>query len=396
MRDVLYIALREMRREWLATACFLAALVGGLAPLLLILALKNGVVDAMVERLVEDPANREIIALGAERHDADFFAALRARPDVGFSMPATRSINALADGLRNPVTRQVDRAVPLMPSAPGDPLTRGMKGVAVGKVVLSASLAKTLDVSAGGRVELLIGRKIAGTAQLARAMLDVASVLPPERYGRALMLLSLPDMVAIERFRDDATISPADWRAARPLPAEFASFRLYARHLEDVAPLADWLKSQGIEARPRAPNVPLLIGFRRNIALLYSVIAVLAVGGFWAAMAANLRGMVERQRVTFSLLALLGMRASLRRMVPLAQAVLLVGGGIVATLLLVLALVWAVNAAFSASAAEGIARLGTGDIAATVAIGAVLALSAGIWAVMAIDRIGSDEVLREG
>ena len=123
MRLPVGLALREMRHDWQAAACFMAALVGALAPLLIILALKNGAIDGMLGRLVEDPANREIIAVGAGRHDPEFFNQMRARDDVLFVTPKTRNINAQANAVQNKSARKLVRRVSLIPSAPGDPLS---------------------------------------------------------------------------------------------------------------------------------------------------------------------------------------------------------------------------------------------------------------------------------
>jgi len=397
MNTVIALALREMRHEWLAATCFVAALVGGLAPLLVILALKNGVIDRMVDRLVEDPANRELIAVGAGRHEAEFFARLGSRADVDFAMPATRTINAQANALRNVAGRQMEQAVPLIASAEGDPLLKGETPyVKPGKLVLSAPLAEALDVTTGGTVEMLIGREIDGRREIARGDFEVLAVLTPARYGRKAVFLSLSDLLAAERFRDDPSVGPGDWLQARPEPAGYASFRLYAARLEDIGSLGDSLRAEGVETRPRAQNAALLLGFRENLGFLYSVIAVLVVVGFWAAMAANLRGMVARQRLVFSLLALIGMRDRDRRMVPLVQSVLLVLAGIFVTLFLVAGMILVVNRLFQGSTGETVAYLGPGDVVVSFGIGVATAITAAFWALRAIDGIGPDDVLREG
>jgi putative ABC transport system permease protein len=397
MRLVLTIALRELRHEWLASLCFVAALVGGLAPLLVILALKNGVIDSMVDRLVEDPANREVIAIGAGRHGPAFFEMLATRSDVAFVIPSTRTINAQANAVRNVNSRRIEQAVPLIPSGTGDPLLAGDVGfVSAGRVVVSAELATALEVSSGSKVEMLIGREIDGMRETARVEFEVIDVLSPERYGRMAMFLSLPDLLATERFRDDRTIQTSDWTDPRPEPEYYASFRLYAARLADIAPLSAELRAMGVDTRPRAQNATLLLGFRKNLTFLYAVIAALAVTGFWAAMAANLRGMVARQRLALSLLALIGMRDRDRRMVPLVQAVVLVLTGIVTTLLLVSGMVLAVNHIFQASTGETVAQLGLHDLAATLCIGMITAVTSAVWAMRAIDGIGPDDVLREG
>jgi putative ABC transport system permease protein len=397
MTAAVQIALRELRHEWLASLCFVAALVGGLAPLLVILALKNGVIDAMVDRLVEDPANRELIAVGAGRHETAFFDRMSARRDVAFVMPATRTINAQANAVRNLEGRQMERAVTLIPSAEGDPLLAGAAPfVEPGKVVLSQELAESLDVAAGGQVEMLIGREIDGQRESARAQFAVLAVLTPDRYGRMAVFVSLSDLLAVERFRDDASVRAADWLEARDAPSSYASFRLYAAQLQDIGPLAQALRAEGVETRPRAQNAALLLGFRDNLGFLYSVIAVLGVSGFWAAMAANLRAMVARQRLSFSLLALIGMQDGARRLVPLVQSVLLVFAGLIATLLLVAVIIVLVNRLFFGSTGENVAYLGPDDVAVTLAIGLVTAVTAAFWARRAIAGIGPDDVLREG
>lgn len=395
MKTVLLLSLRELRHEWLSSLCFIAALVGGLAPLLIILALKNGVIDTMVDRLVEDPANREIVAVGAGAHAAAFYKALSERPDVDFVVPATRSINAQANALRNPETRALEQAVTMIPSGPGDPLL-GSATVAPGAVVLSDELARALELSAGQQVEILIGREIDGRRETARALLDVRAIARPEAYARKAVFVALPDLVATERFRDTAAISPETWRAAAAEPERYASFRLYAKRLEDLQGLERDLRAQGIEARARAQNAAMLIGFRDNLAFLYMVVAGLGIAGFWAAMAANLRGMVARQRLNFSLLSLIGMKSGERRMVPMVQSAVLVSTGILLTLVLVVALVAAVNATFRRTTGETIAWLGMTDVVAVVVLGITVAATAAFWAIRAIGGIGPDEVLREG
>ncbi|WP_231125786.1 hypothetical protein [Roseovarius gahaiensis] len=157
------LALKDLRHDWQAAVCFIAALVGVLAPLLIVLALKNGVIGTMVGRLVEDPSNREILAVGAGRYDQDFFNALAARGDVEFAMPATRSINTSADAVQNMANRQLERAVPLVPSAAGDPLITAFAPVGPGQVYVSAALSEALGgLRAGAMLEILIGREIDG------------------------------------------------------------------------------------------------------------------------------------------------------------------------------------------------------------------------------------------
>ncbi len=394
MRLPLSLALKDLRHDWQAALCFLAALVGVLAPLLIILALKNGVIGTMVGRLVDDPSNREVLAVGAGRFDDNFFAELAARDDVEFVMPATRSINASADAVRNTANRNLERGVTLVPTAQGDPLIDHDAAAGPGQAHISASLAKKIDADAGSKLDMIIGREIDGTQEVVRRELDVLSVLPEDRYGRDAIFISLQDMLAVERFRDDASVSEDTWADNVLRPETYASFRLYVRDLVDLTQMQDWLEDQGATVRPRAENAALLLAFRNNLNILYAIVAALAAIGFWAAMAANLRGMVERQRVSFSLLRLLGLSRRGRYLVPILQSMMLVMGGIIATFVLVLPAMGAINRIFVTAPGETIARLGAVDLAGTLLLGAVTALTASAWAVWAINGIETEEVLR--
>ncbi|NOD77901.1 ABC transporter [Ruegeria sp. HKCCD4315] len=386
------LALRELRHDWQSALCFVAALAGVLGPLLIILALKNGVIGTMVGRLIEDPSNREILAIGAGQHDAAFFAALGARQDVGFIVPATRSINTSANAVRNEAQRKLERAVPLIPTAAGDPLIDG-EAVSPGTVWVSDKLAQDLSVTAGDTLDMIIGREVDGQRENARRDLTVIGVVPAEIWPRSAIFLSVPDLLAVERFRDDLSVTPGNWTDPVSDPDSYASYRLYARTLEDIGTLSAHLTDLGLQTRPRAENAALLLSFRRNLNLLFTAIAALAMFGFWAAMSANLRGMVERQRVIFSLFSMLTMPDRQRCVVPVVQSLTLVLGGVVATLVLILPFLLAINATFETAPGESVARLYPGDILATLVLGAVTAVTAAIWAVFAVRNVEPQEVL---
>ena len=111
-------------------------------------------------------------------------------------------------------------------------------------------------------------------------------------------------------------------------------------------------------------------------------------------MAANLRGAVERQRVSLSLLALLGLSTAARRAIPAVQSTVLVMGGVVVTLSLILPVLFFINRSFTPEGVDRIARLGAIDLVGTVCLGLVTAITASVWAVYTIGEISPDEVLR--
>jgi putative ABC transport system permease protein len=261
-------------------------------------------------------------------------------------------------------------------------------------VVVTAALAQALELDTDSTIEMFIGRNIDGQDQTAKGEFGVSQVLSKDAYGRSAMFLSVEDLIAIERFRDDQNVQVETWFSNTSVPESYASFRLYAASLEGLEPLQNTLASMGIESRPRAENATLLLSFRSNLNILYFAVALLAILGFWAAMAANLRGMVERQRITFSLLDLMALPIKARFMIPIWQSMILVAGGIVATFVIVLPMVVLINVFFVTASGPFVAYLGLVDILGTIFVGAITAFSASLWALAAVRDILPEEVLR--
>ncbi|MEM6409466.1 MAG: ABC transporter, partial [Pseudomonadota bacterium] len=320
----LTLAIKELRHDWRGSLCFIAALVGVLAPMLVVLALKNGFIGTLIDALVEDPSNRELLAVGSGAYDAAFFETIGARGDVAFIVPATRSINTVANSVRNRPKRNLERSVPLIPTAAGDPLLGGLV-IAKGQAALSETLAQELELAVGDKAEMIIGREIDGEQQNAIAALTITGIVPERLFSRYALFISLPDLLAVERFRDDKTLTPETWRDGTAEQEAYASFRIYAERLEDLRTLEGALTDAGAQVRPRAENATVLLLFRKNLDILYAAVALIAAAGFWAAMAANLRGVVERQRVSFSFLDLLGLSDRARKSIPVFQSLILVG-----------------------------------------------------------------------
>ena len=119
-RDVLWLALKDYGHEWVMSGNFVLALAAVLAPMMVLYGLKAGIVGSMVDRLVGDPRNREIQAVGSGRYGPEWFQDLRGRPEVAFLVPRTRSIAASIDLQAEKGGRIL--AVELVPTGPGDPL----------------------------------------------------------------------------------------------------------------------------------------------------------------------------------------------------------------------------------------------------------------------------------
>ncbi len=94
LKTIIRLSLRDYSYERLLSACTILGLAAVLAPLLVLFGVKSGIINTMVDRLVQDPRNLEISPVGSSRYDQNWFTAVGNRPGVAFIIPQTRSIAA--------------------------------------------------------------------------------------------------------------------------------------------------------------------------------------------------------------------------------------------------------------------------------------------------------------
>jgi putative ABC transport system permease protein len=133
MFRVFGLATRDYLHEWQMSVCFVLGLAAVLGPMMVLFGLKFGIVGAMMQELIEDPGNREIRPVGSGRYDNAWLDNVRARPDVAFLVPRTRSIAATIELSSEQSSRIVPveliasgDGAPLL--APGEPLPAACSG----------------------------------------------------------------------------------------------------------------------------------------------------------------------------------------------------------------------------------------------------------------------------
>jgi putative ABC transport system permease protein len=322
LRHVTWLSLQDYRHEWVMSGCFVLALAAVLAPMMVLFGLKVGIVGSMVDRLVQDPRNREIQAVGSGRFGPEWFASVRGRHEVAFVVPRTRSIAATID-LRSEQSSRI-LSVELIPTGPGEPLLEGSVAAPVrpGELVLSDSAARKLGVGAGGRIEGSLARTFQGKSERVHLPVAVTGVARPAAFPRDAAFVPQDLLLAIEDFRDGHAVASQGWPgdAAPEGPRSFPGFRLYARSIYDVAPLRDLLVSEGLEVRTRAEDIDLVQSMDRNLTAVFWIIAVVGLVGFAFSLGASLWANVERKRRELSVLRLVGFRTSDIVWFPLLQA----------------------------------------------------------------------------
>jgi putative ABC transport system permease protein len=315
------LATRDYLHEWQMSVCFMLGLAAVLGPMMVLFGLKFGIVGAMMEELIEDPGNREIRPIGSGRFDQAWLESVRARPDVAFLVPRTRSIAATIELSSTHSSRIVP--VELIASAAGDPLLAEDGALAEGldRLVLSRSTAEKLAVSAGDIIDGSLARRSRGVQERVHLVLGVVAVAPEQAFSRDGAFVSVQLLEALEDFRDGRAVPELGWSGA---PAEtersYPGFRLYARSIDDVAGLREAFADIGVDVHTQVAGIELVKRMDRNLTAIYWAIAIIGLVGFSLSLGASLWANVDRKRKQLSVLRLVGFRTSDIVWFPMVQA----------------------------------------------------------------------------
>lgn len=223
-----HLALKDLQHEWVLTSTLVLAIGAVIAPLLILLGLKFGVIEYQLSRLINDPAYREITPAKTQEIAPEIIEEWRGLENVSFVTPGvSRGASSATIRLENAPARRFD----LLPSQAGDPLLaeNGAEVPEVGQVVISfsaaqkmlgaraeraAALGEEVDPNAGaanlqqlrdelvGQTALLeVGRRFEGRRQTAREEVEIVGVL--DARGDSLDRIYAPFnfVEAIEEYR---------------------------------------------------------------------------------------------------------------------------------------------------------------------------------------------------
>lgn len=400
-REILRLAYRDFAHERRISLCFVLALMAVLAPLLVLFGLKFGLVDTLARRLVESPANREVLAVGSRSFEEAWFTRMAAHPDVAFVVPNTRRIAASLSRLMNPATGGDLRAVQMIPTGPGDPLL-GVSATApsgVGELILSAPAARKLGAGPGDRLVARIDRQRQGRDEGVVWDLVVTAVLAPEALAEEAALVPLDLLVATEDYRDGVAVPELGWEGSPRLggPRTYARFRLYATSIYRVAALESELTAEGIEVRTQVAEIAAMQALDRNLTRVFWLIALIGTLGFLASLAANLLANVERKRRELSIIRLSGFPTTSLILFPVTQALLVAVLGAMAALVIYLPVATALNGWFAVNLnpGESICRLLPVHVSIALAATLLGAAASAAWAGWRAARIEPAEGLRD-
>ena len=401
LETVIRLSLKDYFHERLLSACAVLGLAAVLAPLLLLFGVKSGIINTMADRLIEDPRNREITPVGSGRYGEDWFSVTAKRKDVAFVIPQTRSIAANMVLYNGEGERPHSVVVDLIPTGENDPLLEKWGHIPKNEtsVALSNTAARKLNVTIGQEVIGRVGRSVAGIKEQVAIKLKVVAVLPIEAYPREAAFVRLRLLEATEDYRDGRGSEAFGWPGqARPTGArEYPSFRLYARSIYDVTELRDTFFEQGLEVYAKVEEIEVVQSLDRSFTLIFQLIAIVAVFGYFASMASNVLASVNRKSRHLGVTRLIGFSTGNIVWFPIVQALATSILGTVTAICFYLIVEVLINHLFSQylSAGEYVCRLSLGHL--TVALGFTVAMSmmASAYAAFRVAKIEPSEVIRD-
>ncbi|WP_454691466.1 ABC transporter permease [Achromobacter aloeverae] len=401
-RYLVRLSWADLKHDRLVTFCMVASLVAVIAPLLLLFGLKYGVISTLRHQLLNDPRNLEIVMLSSGSYDDDWIAQLARRPEAGFVLGLTRSLNTQADLVRTS-TQFVENA-DILPTAAGDPLLADVDiaGLGPGAVVLTEQASRRLGARVGDVLRLRISRRLDGRFEQGQLALKVHAVLPPQVYGRPAAFVRPELLRDMEWYRDGYAVPPlsSDGMDGTPVSEakrRYAKARVYARDIDSVEALEHALTDMRIETASRLADIRNVKAIDRLLSTVFLVIAGTAVCGCLASLTGAFLANVKRKRREIATLRLIGLDARDVGFYVVAQAVVLT----LFAFVLGLAAYGAGSAAFnhllslSQDTGRFACRVTPTHVVAALSLTFVVALAASLLGAASAQRIEPAESLRE-
>jgi ABC-type lipoprotein release transport system permease subunit len=210
---LLRLALADLWHERMLTACVTVALTAVLAPLLILLSLKYGLVETLRARLLSDPRNREIRPQSSQTYTVADIQALRDRTDVSFVMPllSSFSTDVLVTTDKSPQRVEAE----LIPTLDGDPMLaeNGTPVPSLAQCALSRSLYHRLAGTEGDlkKITLHLTRRGASGLEEASVPLEVTGAVSERASSRETLFIQFQLLQEIENYLKGLPVPRLGW-----------------------------------------------------------------------------------------------------------------------------------------------------------------------------------------
>ncbi|EGT0664526.1 ABC transporter permease [Salmonella enterica] len=301
------LAMQDLWHDRIISFCIVSSLVAVIAPLLLLFGLRFGIVNQLQNDLANDPRNLEIRMLSSGSYDQHWITQLRQRPDVGFAIGQTRSLNTLTD-LQTDSTHFIENAE-VIPTEVGDPLLGTQVLHHDHEVVITQEAARKLAVKTGDTLTLRVSRMLDERREWGRKRVTVVGILPATYFNRPAIFTRPALLMALEHFRDGYAVTALGVASGAQLNGNaprYARARLYARDIDHVANLERDLRAQRIETTSRLADIENVKSINRVLGIIFNTIAITALIGCIASLIGSFIANVDRKRKHIAVLRLLG------------------------------------------------------------------------------------------
>lgn len=320
MKLVFDLALRDLVRERVHLICNIAVLAGVLVPLMVIFGVKNGVFDALITRMLNDPATLRIETTGNSAFTSENIAEVASWSETGFAVAKTRSVFDFVNIRRDGAIEKKDAV--LVPSGTGDPTLPEGLALSVGDAAVSANLARQLNLSAGDPIQIFTQAE--DRPRQLMLPLTIVTVLPDARAPGRSIFAHIEVLDLVEAFYDEYALPEHGIASGRDLASrapEFEGLRAFAKDIYSLAALQSRIESRfSVRTEARTAEVTGVLSLGRNLNLALLLTAGVASLGLAAALIFGFWGEVARKRQTIASLALLGVGPDRIWLFPVVQA----------------------------------------------------------------------------
>lgn len=222
LATVFSLAQAHLRYEWVLTLCLVSALTAVIAPLLILMGLKVGVITTLRNELVEDPSFREIRPAITRQYSDDWLEKRYQDPRVAYMVPSILPASSIIYVSSTEVSNGGGdkQLLDLNPTSEGDVLLLENKTPIPkeGECVLTASAATKLSVSAGDSVFTQITRRMNGKQQDVNEKMKVVGVLPDKANSVSAIYTTLSFVKDVEAYKEGRHVSKRNWEGQIPYP----------------------------------------------------------------------------------------------------------------------------------------------------------------------------------
>lgn len=319
---VVGLAFRDLLRERIFLVCNAAVLAGVLVPLLVLFGVKNGIYDALIGRLLNNPSTLLIETSGNSAFTEENVLEVQSWDQTEYVTAKTRQMFESVNVQRNGEMGISDAV--LVSSGTGDPTLPAGLELDRWDVAIDSNLARQRQIAAGDSVRIFTQAE--GRPRQLMLPLNVVVVLPDERAQGRSIFANIEVLELVEAFLDGYALPEhnitegEDFSTRNPV---FSGLRVFARDINELAELRSRIEQEfAIKTRSEVAQVSRVIALGDNFDLALQLTASVAGVGLASALIFGFWREVVRKEHTLAALALMGIGPNRLWIFPVTQAVL--------------------------------------------------------------------------